>query len=81
MVRDDGFWKSSHDAFDAGWQHLGFRGQRREDVGPHHLEPSVGGVSETIVEFQEDRRVQISLHNRGVDGAIQDRQKFEGSRD
>lgn len=84
MIKDDGFWRLSGDAFDEAWKHLGFRWTSAAKTSARTIakDLSLGGrhVGETIVEFQEGRprRVQMSLHNRGDDGAIQDREKFEG---
>jgi hypothetical protein len=83
MLQDAGFWQLEADAFLESWKHLGFRWTSATKTSARTVAKDLrlGGrrVGETLVEFAggRPRQVQISLHNRGDDGAIEDKDKFE----
>lgn len=83
MVGDPGLWEMGAEAFAEKFKGLGFRWTSAAKTSSR---TTVKGlifcnlrVGETIVEFEGDRpaSIRMSLHNRGDDGAITDKEKFE----
>lgn len=83
LVGDSGLWATGPDAFAEKWKGLGFRWT---SVAKTSSRTTVKGlilcglrVGETIVEFGDGRpkAIRISVHNRGDDGAIADKEQFE----
>lgn len=83
LITDAGFWAQQADAFDTSGRDLGFRWTSAARTSSRSIARGLTfcgrKVGETIVEFSagKPKAIHISLHNRGDDGAITDRDKFK----
>lgn len=82
LMLDAGLWGMPPDAFEAKWKGMGFRWTSAAKTSARSVAKGLkfcdARVGETIVEFStgKPKSIQLSLHNRGDDGAITDRDKF-----
>ncbi|HPA21170.1 MAG TPA: C39 family peptidase [Verrucomicrobiae bacterium] len=82
MLLDDGFWASGADDFSEKWKGLGFRWTSAAKTSSRSVVKGLSlcgqRVGETIVEFGDGKpkAIRVSLHNRGDDGAITDKETF-----